>query len=234
MSDKTILQELRQPGYASDMTRRLADELEVVLRDKDEELEWGRTVRVKRGEEIDELEEEVQSLLAENENLKKEFEGQGYIQARQARQLMQKSDEMDRLKAYYEHTLKRLDEYEGTPCEQLRHKKEVERLQAQIDSLMLEFCPDEMTPEQERQWGESQRPAFTDPDEYIHINSYEAMLDRNKRIYRNIIDKQAEEIERLGEALRLMLEIAPRGVLNAKEEVALKAAYAALNSEGWR
>ena len=31
--------------------------------------------------------------------------------------------------------------------------------QAQIDRLMLEYCPDEMTPEQMREWGNNQRPA---------------------------------------------------------------------------
>lgn len=29
-------------------------------------------------------------------------------------------------------------------------------LQAKIDSLMLEFCPEEMTPEQIERWGENQ------------------------------------------------------------------------------
>lgn len=33
--------------------------------------------------------------------------------------------------------------------------------QARIDELMMEFCPDEMTPEQMRVWGESQRPSPT-------------------------------------------------------------------------
>lgn len=31
--------------------------------------------------------------------------------------------------------------------------------QAQIDRLMLEFCPDEMTPSQRKRWAESQRIA---------------------------------------------------------------------------
>ena len=34
-------------------------------------------------------------------------------------------------------------------------------------------------------------------EEYIPINSYEAMLDRNKKIYRNVIDMKDAEIERL-------------------------------------
>ncbi|WP_420465557.1 hypothetical protein [Panacagrimonas sp.] len=33
---------------------------------------------------------------------------------------------------------------------------ENERLQARVDALMLEHCPDEMTPEQVAEWGESQ------------------------------------------------------------------------------
>lgn len=32
------------------------------------------------------------------------------------------------------------------------------RQQAQIDALMLEYCPDEMTPEQIRNWGDHQVP----------------------------------------------------------------------------
>ena len=31
--------------------------------------------------------------------------------------------------------------------------------QAQIDRLMLEYCPDDMTPEQMQEWGNNQRPA---------------------------------------------------------------------------
>lgn len=30
--------------------------------------------------------------------------------------------------------------------------------QAKIDALMLEYCPDEMTPEQTEEWGRNQRP----------------------------------------------------------------------------
>ena len=35
---------------------------------------------------------------------------------------------------------------------------EIERLKAKVDALMLEFCPDEMTPEQMEQWGKNQKP----------------------------------------------------------------------------
>lgn len=36
-----------------------------------------------------------------------------------------------------------------------------EALQAQVDALMLEYCPDEMTPEQTAEWARHQRPATT-------------------------------------------------------------------------
>lgn len=34
----------------------------------------------------------------------------------------------------------------------------MEALQAHIDELMLEYCPDEMTPEQIEEWGKHQKP----------------------------------------------------------------------------
>lgn len=34
---------------------------------------------------------------------------------------------------------------------------EIAAKQAKIDALMLEFCPDEMTPEQIEKWGENQK-----------------------------------------------------------------------------
>ena len=34
---------------------------------------------------------------------------------------------------------------------------EIERLQARIDALMLEYCPDEMTPEQIAEWERHQQ-----------------------------------------------------------------------------
>jgi hypothetical protein len=37
-------------------------------------------------------------------------------------------------------------------------QKEKEALQAKIDSLMLEYCPDEMTEEQFENWGKRQVP----------------------------------------------------------------------------
>lgn len=37
-------------------------------------------------------------------------------------------------------------------------EKKCDALQAKIDALMLEYCPDEMTPEQIEEWGKHQRP----------------------------------------------------------------------------
>lgn len=39
--------------------------------------------------------------------------------------------------------------------------------QAKIDALMLEYCPDEMTPEQVVEWGENQKPASLEENEAI-------------------------------------------------------------------
>lgn len=40
---------------------------------------------------------------------------------------------------------------------------ELERLQARIDSLMLEYCPDEMTPEQVAEWERHQKVTVHGP-----------------------------------------------------------------------
>lgn len=37
-------------------------------------------------------------------------------------------------------------------------EKDAQSKQAQIDSLMFEYCPSEMTPEQVEEWGRHQRP----------------------------------------------------------------------------
>lgn len=39
------------------------------------------------------------------------------------------------------------------------HQRVVDALQAQIDRLMLEHCPEEMTTEQKKRWKDSQVPA---------------------------------------------------------------------------
>ena len=41
---------------------------------------------------------------------------------------------------------------------------EIRRLQAKIDSLMFEYCPDEMTKEQKEEWGRNQMPAEPQPE----------------------------------------------------------------------
>jgi len=38
-------------------------------------------------------------------------------------------------------------------------RKQIDTKQAKIDELMLEWCPDEMTPEQIEEWGRNQRVA---------------------------------------------------------------------------
>lgn len=35
---------------------------------------------------------------------------------------------------------------------------EIERLQSKVDALMLEYCPDEMSPEQKENWARHQVP----------------------------------------------------------------------------
>lgn len=40
---------------------------------------------------------------------------------------------------------------------------ELDRLQAKIDSLMLEYCPNEMTTEQMQEWGRHQKPVKQAP-----------------------------------------------------------------------
>ena len=42
---------------------------------------------------------------------------------------------------------------------ELALQAKVERLEARIDALMLEYCPDEMTAEQKANWAEHQVPA---------------------------------------------------------------------------
>lgn len=39
--------------------------------------------------------------------------------------------------------------------------------QAQVDALMLEYCPDKMTTKQIKDWGESQKPIKEDTPEFI-------------------------------------------------------------------
>ena len=43
-----------------------------------------------------------------------------------------------------------------------QYKRAAESNAARIDSLMLEHCPNEMTPEQIAEWGRNQRPATSE------------------------------------------------------------------------
>jgi len=59
---------------------------------------------------------------------------------------------------------------EGLHDEYVRYidyKQDTEVLQAQIDSLMLEYCPKEMTKEQLDNWAKHQRPAIKAESEEI-------------------------------------------------------------------
>ena len=47
--------------------------------------------------------------------------------------------------------------------------KKCDAKQAQIDRLMLEFCPDEMTAEQLGEWGSNQKPVSQEPVKREHI-----------------------------------------------------------------
>lgn len=38
-------------------------------------------------------------------------------------------------------------------------KKKLDHVQAKLDAVMLEFCPNEMTKKQLKVWGKNQRPA---------------------------------------------------------------------------
>ena len=51
-----------------------------------------------------------------------------------------------------------LEEQLAAPRAEVGTQREA-ALQAQIDRLMLEYCPEEMTPEQVEEWGKHQRPA---------------------------------------------------------------------------
>ena len=58
----------------------------------------------------------------------------------------------------------------------LRHEVELTKenrgKQAKIDALMLEYCPDEMTPEQLAEWGKRQRRASPEREAEIDAALY--------------------------------------------------------------
>ena len=39
------------------------------------------------------------------------------------------------------------------------YRREVKAMQAEIDALMLEFCPERMTPAQIKEWARHQKPS---------------------------------------------------------------------------
>ena len=53
--------------------------------------------------------------------------------------------------------------------EKSEHQKTIDRLQSQIDSLMLEFCPERMTETQKENWAKHQVPA--DPQSILDLCS---------------------------------------------------------------
>ena len=74
---------------------------------------------------------------------------------RRACEVCERDAEIDRLRA----ELKAATESEYAFCvERDQLRAEVARLQARIDALMLEYCPDEMTAEQTAEWARHQVP----------------------------------------------------------------------------
>ncbi len=79
-------------------------------------------------------------------------------------------------------------------------------LQARIDALMLEYCPDEMTPEQVENWGKHQRLAERDQT----VKSLEgitsaALADRD--MYMAKCTERDREVRELREMLTLVMSI---------------------------
>ena len=97
-------------------------------------------------------------------------------------------------KAYALELQERLAKYEGgSPMilnadQQPVHCWACGAKQAQIDRLMLEYCPDEMTPKQMQEWGNNQRPAeqaeqepvaWHEPNAYGNVTVYEKWAKEN-------------------------------------------------------
>lgn len=53
----------------------------------------------------------------------------------------------------------------------LNQARTIRAKQAEIDRLMLEYCPDEMTPEQIAEWGANQKPITEEWHGQSNINS---------------------------------------------------------------
>jgi hypothetical protein len=49
-----------------------------------------------------------------------------------------------------------MSELTGTPYEVCRLRRHIRALEAKVDQLMLEYCPDEMTEEQKVNWAKHQ------------------------------------------------------------------------------
>ena len=72
--------------------------------------------------------------------------------------------------------------------------KECGAKQAQIDRLMLEYCPNEMTPEQMQEWGNNQRPAEQAEQEPVaEAIAAEARLHRAVRAVASQAGESAED-----------------------------------------
>ena len=48
-------------------------------------------------------------------------------------------------------------------------QREIDAIQAKLDRVMLEHCPDEMTEEQKKNWADAQR-AVPDPDDQFLVS----------------------------------------------------------------
>ena len=102
--------------------------------------------------ENESLRAQIAELKAENERLVREVVDRN-----------RRAFEGDKAKAAidssYELYEKLEDELNELKRQRNEYKADASAKQAEIDRLMLEFCPDEMTPEQIEEWGKHQVPA---------------------------------------------------------------------------
>jgi hypothetical protein len=98
--------------------------------------------------------------------------------------------------------------YDALHAEVEALRAQVGAKQAEIDRLMLEYCPDEMTPEQVAEWGKHQRPVLEDRQHFedvsaealhalqsdgtIHRGQLADVIRRLRDMAFGLIDKQAE------------------------------------------
>lgn len=71
-------------------------------------------------------------------------------------------------------------------------QKEIQRLQAKIDELMLEYCPDEMTPEQMAEWAKHQRVATVQPT-YNGVAFRDLSADDKEKVNLGIFEEDPVE-----------------------------------------